>query len=103
MTLSIDIKHNSIECHYPECRDYLNVMLNAIMLNVIILRVIRLNIDMLSVVAPISLSYSNIRLSTKECHENICSLQWPMTIDIYVMQFAQSKLVLKNRLQQDKC
>ncbi len=47
MTLSIDIQHNSIECHYAqcryaECRDYLNAMLSVVMLNVI----------MLSVVAP---------------------------------------------------
>jgi hypothetical protein len=25
MTLSIDIQHNSIERHYAECRDYLNI------------------------------------------------------------------------------
>ncbi len=42
MTLSIDIQHNSIECYYAVCRDYLNVMLSVIMLNVV----------MLSVVAP---------------------------------------------------
>jgi hypothetical protein len=35
MTLSIDIQHNSIECHYAECRDYLNVMLCVIMLSVV--------------------------------------------------------------------
>jgi len=34
-TLSIDIQHNSIECHYAECRDYLNVMLNVVMLSVV--------------------------------------------------------------------
>jgi hypothetical protein len=38
----IDIQHNSIECHYAECRDYLNVMPS----------VVRLNVIMLSVVAP---------------------------------------------------
>ncbi len=58
MTLSIDIQHNSIECHYAECRytdcryadcrysechyaecrDYLNVMLN----NVVMLCVVSL-------------------------------------------------------------
>ncbi len=48
MTLSIDIQHNSIECHYDECcyavcRNYLNVMLI----------VVRLNFVMLSVVTPI--------------------------------------------------
>jgi len=53
-TLSIDIQHNSIECHYPECRDYLNVILSVVMLNVIMLSVDRLNVVMLSVVAPFS-------------------------------------------------
>jgi hypothetical protein len=48
MTLTIDIQHNSIECHYAECCDYLNVMLNVIMLSVV-----RLNVIMLSVVAPL--------------------------------------------------
>jgi hypothetical protein len=48
MTLSIDIHHNSIECHYSEyhyaeCFDYLNVTLS----------VIRLNVVMLSVKAPL--------------------------------------------------
>ncbi len=28
--LSIDIQHNSIECHYAECRDYLNVTLSVV-------------------------------------------------------------------------
>ncbi len=28
MTLSIDIQLNSMECHYAECRNYLNVMLS---------------------------------------------------------------------------
>ena len=51
-TLSIDIQHNSIECHdaeccYDECRDYLNVMLSVIMLNVIMPSGIRLNAAML--------------------------------------------------------
>ncbi len=40
------------ECHYVECRNYLNVMLSVIMLNVIMLSVVRLNVVMLSVVAP---------------------------------------------------
>jgi hypothetical protein len=40
MTLSIDIQHNSIECHYALCRDYLNVMLSVVRLNVIILSVV---------------------------------------------------------------
>jgi hypothetical protein len=52
-TLSIDIQHNGIECHYAECRDYLNVMLSVLMLNVIMLSVVRLNVAMLSVVEPI--------------------------------------------------
>jgi hypothetical protein len=52
MTLSIEIQHNSIECHFAECRDYLNVMLSVIILNVIVLSVIRLKVVMLSVVAP---------------------------------------------------
>jgi hypothetical protein len=42
MTHSIDIQLNSIDCHYAECRDYLNVMLS----------VVRLNVVMLIVVAP---------------------------------------------------
>ncbi len=51
-TLSLDIQHNSIECHYAECRDCLNVMLNVIMLNVVMLSVTMLNLIMLNVVAP---------------------------------------------------
>jgi hypothetical protein len=48
-TLSInDTQHNSIECHYAECRDYLNVSLSVVMMNVIMLNVVRL-----SVVAPL--------------------------------------------------
>jgi hypothetical protein len=35
-TLSIDVQHNSFECHYAECRDYLNVMLSVVMLNVVV-------------------------------------------------------------------
>ncbi len=57
-TLSKDIRHNSIECHYAEyryaeCHNYLNVMLSAILLNVVMLSVVRLNVVILSVVAPI--------------------------------------------------
>ncbi len=52
MILSIDIQLNSIECHYAECRDYLNVMRSVVRLNVIMLSVVRLNVVMLSVVAP---------------------------------------------------
>jgi hypothetical protein len=52
-TLSIDIQHNSIECHYAECRDYLNAILRLVMLNVVMLGVVRLYLFILSVVAPI--------------------------------------------------
>jgi hypothetical protein len=48
MTLRVDIQHNSIECHYAKCRDYLNVNPGIIMLSVIIL-----NVVMLSVIGPI--------------------------------------------------
>ncbi len=56
-TLSIDIQHNSIEYHYAECKDNLNVMLSVIRLSVVrlivvMLSVVRLNVVMLSVVAP---------------------------------------------------
>ncbi len=62
---SIDIQHNSVECHYAECRyaacryadcrDYLNVipsddMMSVVMLNVVMLSVVMLNVVMLSVV-----------------------------------------------------
>ncbi len=55
MTLIIDFQHNSIECLYAECRDYVNVImsvvwLNAVMLNVVMLNVIMLNVFMMSVV-----------------------------------------------------
>jgi hypothetical protein len=52
MTLSLDIQHNSIECRYAGCRDYLNVMLSTVMLNDVMLSVARLNVIMLSAVAP---------------------------------------------------
>jgi hypothetical protein len=52
MTVSIDIQHSSIECHYAGCRDYLNVMLSGVVVNVVMLSVVRLNVVMLSVVAP---------------------------------------------------
>ncbi len=60
MTLSIDIQHNSIECHYAEChyaecRNYINVMLNVVMLSVI-----RLKVVMLSVVAPTILTWDSV-------------------------------------------
>ncbi len=54
MTLSIDIQRNSKECHYAECRDYLNVMLS----------VVRLNVIMLSVVAPYTPRANVIKLFT---------------------------------------
>jgi hypothetical protein len=52
MTLSIDIHHNSIECHYAECcyaecHDYLNDMLSDVTLNVFVLSVVRLYFLML--------------------------------------------------------
>ncbi len=50
MTLSIDIQHNSIECHYAECHDYLNARLSVVVLNVVMLSVVRLNVIMLSVI-----------------------------------------------------
>ena len=45
---SYDTQHNNIECHYAECRDYLNVMLSVIKLNVVMLNVVapkRLSMD----------------------------------------------------------
>jgi hypothetical protein len=30
MTLSLDIQQSSIECHYAECRDHLNVLLSVV-------------------------------------------------------------------------
>ena len=47
MTLSKDIQHNSIECHYAECHyaechNHLNIMLNIIMLNVVMMSVVLL-------------------------------------------------------------
>ena len=51
-TLSIDIQPNSIECHYAECRDYLNVILSVVRLNV---------------VEPMQQS-SNIFLVAKQCN-----------------------------------
>ncbi len=57
MTVSIDIQHNNIKCHYApcryaecryaECHDYLNIMLSVVMPSVA-----RLNVIMLSVVVP---------------------------------------------------
>ncbi len=51
-TLSIGTQHNSIECHYAECRDFLNAMMDVVMLNVVMLSVVWMNVIMLSVVAP---------------------------------------------------
>jgi hypothetical protein len=45
----MDIQLNSIDRHYAECLDYLNVMLSVIMLNLLMLSVARLNVVMLSV------------------------------------------------------
>jgi hypothetical protein len=50
MTVWIDIQHNSKQCHYAECRDYLNVMLSVVMMNVVMLSVVMMNVVMLSVV-----------------------------------------------------
>ncbi len=81
MTFSIDIQHNSKECHYAECRDYLNVMLNLVMLSVV-----RLNVIMLNVVMPNAVMLSVVRLNVimlsavahflVECH------QWCFLINI---------------------
>ncbi len=62
-TLSIDIQHNSIECHYAECRDYLNVMLSVIRLKVVMLSVIRLKVVMLNVVMLSVVMLSIVRLN----------------------------------------
>ncbi len=82
MTLSIDIQHNSIECHYAECRyagchDNLNVMLSVIMLNVVMLSVIRLNVVMLSVIAEKNtLAYNTTQIVIKVlcCTQTVTSL-----------------------------
>jgi hypothetical protein len=64
MTLNIDIQYNSIECHYAECRDYLNVMLSVILKNVIMLSVVSLNVVLLRVIAPKNICYC-LRLITR--------------------------------------
>jgi len=48
-TLSIDIQHNSIECHNAEYCDYLNVKLSVIMLYVVMLSVVTLSVVRLNV------------------------------------------------------
>ncbi len=40
----------SIQCHYAESRDYLNVMLSVVMLNVIMLSDVILSVVMLNVI-----------------------------------------------------
>jgi hypothetical protein len=60
-----DIQHNetqhaSIECHYTECRDYLNDLLSVVTLNVVTLSVVMLNDVLLSVLAPEGLEVGNI-------------------------------------------
>ncbi len=75
MTLSINIQHNSKECHYAECRyaesrNYLNVMLSVVMLNVVVLSVVRLNVIMLSGVAPYTPSSNVIKLFTTRIYKN---------------------------------
>ncbi len=57
MTLSIGIQHNSIECHYAECCNYLNVILSVVLLSVV-----RQNVVILSVVMPIVIILSVNRL-----------------------------------------
>ncbi len=64
MTLSIDIQRNSKECHYAECRDYLNVELN-----VVVLSVVRLNVIRLSVVAPYTPRANVIKLFTAQIYK----------------------------------
>ncbi len=73
-TLNIDIQHNSIEyyyaeCHYAQCRNYLNAMLSVVMQNVVMLSVIRLNVVILSVVrlnvVMLSVAAPLLWLSTK--------------------------------------
>jgi hypothetical protein len=64
MTLSIDIQRNNKECHYAECRDYLNVMLSVVMLSVV-----RLNAIMLSVVAPYTPRANVIKLFTAQIYK----------------------------------
>ncbi len=78
MRLSLVIQHNSIECHYAECHDYLNVMLSVIMLNVIILSVIILNVITLSVVRL------NVIMLNAEA-PLYCPVIWP--IDIWPKKF----------------
>ncbi len=57
MTLSIEVQHNSIECHYAdfryaECLNYLNVMMSVVMLNVVMLNVFVQSVVMPIVLAP---------------------------------------------------
>jgi hypothetical protein len=40
--------HNSMECHYAECHNYLNVMLSVVIMSVVVQ-----NVVMLSVITPI--------------------------------------------------
>jgi hypothetical protein len=62
-----DIQHKSTslfaECHYAECRDYLNVILRVIMLSVIMLSVIMLSVIMLSVIMLSVIKLSVIMMS----------------------------------------
>jgi hypothetical protein len=39
-----------MECHYAECRDLFNVMLNVILLSVVMLNVVMLSVIILNVV-----------------------------------------------------
>jgi hypothetical protein len=67
--LSIYIQHNSIECHYAECRNYLNVILSVVMLSVVMLSVVMLNVVMLSVVM---LSVVSAERRYSECRSALC-------------------------------
>ncbi len=67
MTLSIYIQLNSIEYHYAECRDYLNVMLSVIRLDVIRLNVIRLNVVMLIVAQKLAYIILTCRTLNFDC------------------------------------
>ncbi len=90
-TLSIDIQHNSIECHYPECRDYLNVMLSAIMLSAIILSAIMLNVVMLSVVR---MNVVMLSVIAPQIDQQIFCNQW--LINLLTLPY---KKVFKNKLE----
>ncbi len=122
MTLSIGIQHNNIDCHYAECRDYLNVILSryaecsyaecrdylnvilsVVMLNVVMLSVVRhvimlsvvmLNVVMLSVVAPSTVAILALAMGLKERHPipTRVSTAATVTTDIYAADVVASTL-----------